>query len=183
MPALVDSALAAVERERPDIAVPPVRLACTGFSSHVLTTGSGFVIRVARTPDGAAGHRKEWDLLSRLASFLPVAIPQPVWRLPTGPQARFGAMAYRRVAGIPLAWDARVGDGLVGQLGSFLAALHGIRAAPVIAAVVPFADWKQELLTTTGAAVDHLEGPLRGADHRRLRGWHDQLTRHLAGFP
>ncbi|MEQ7128298.1 aminoglycoside phosphotransferase family protein [Actinopolymorpha sp. B11F2] len=180
---LVGAALSALERERPDIAVAPVRLVYTGFSSHVLTTGSGFVVRVARTPEAEVGHRRETRLLPVVASVVSVAVPVPVWRLEPGPRSRFGAMAYRRIEGAALPRDGDHSRELVVQLAEFLLRLHRTREDSLTSAVASLAGWKHGAIATASRAVDHLAGELPAAMHRRLVAWREAFVRHLDGMP
>ncbi|MGH3489775.1 MAG: phosphotransferase [Actinopolymorphaceae bacterium] len=181
--ALVGPVLGVLVRERPDIAVEPVRLVYTGFSSHVLTTGSGFVVRVTRTAEAADGHRREMVLLPRLAQLLPVAVPSPVWRLEAGRVSRYGAMAYDRIDGSPLAWDTPCPEGFVDRLADFLARVHRIDVPSVATGVVPLEGWKQAVIMTTCTAVDHLEGAVSAVEHGRLRRWCDEFVGHVDALP
>ncbi len=180
---LVGPALAALERERPDIAVAPVRLADMGFSSYVLTTGSGYVVRVARTPEAADGHRRECELLPRLARLLPVAVPLPVWRLPAGPASRFGAMAYHRIEGTTLGRDTHHPRRVVAQLAGLLAQVHRLGVEQVTSGVVAFTEWKHAVISSAGTAVDHLRDELPTAEHQRLRRWREQFVGHVDDLP
>lgn len=179
---LVGAALCALERERPDIAARPVELVYTGFSSHVLTTGSGFVVRVARTPEAMVGHRREARLLPAVAQVVEISAPEPVWRLEPGPQSGFGAMAYRQIDGTSLSWDGGHSTQLVVQLAEFLRRLHRVRDDAMTAAVAQLPDWQNATIVTATRAVDHLAGEVPAAAHRRLVAWREEFVRQVDGI-
>lgn len=176
---LIAPALAAVEQERPGIATPPIRLVDMGFSSYVFATGSGYIVRVARTPQAASGQRRECELLPRLAGLLPVAVPVPEWRLEPGTTSRFGAMAYARIDGRMLPRDARCLARLVTQLASVLVRVHGIDREAVAAGVTSLDEWKQATISWVTRAVDHLTGEVSAAEHARLVRWRERFVAHV----
>lgn len=179
---LVDAALRVVAVERPDILVAPIRLIYTGFSSHVVTTGSGFVVRVARTPVASVGHCREVGLLPVVARVLPVSVPEPVWRLEPDGRSRFGAMAYRRIGGTALPRDRDHADALVGELSDLLVRLHQTREEQLAATVVPLTDWKRGTIATVSRGVDHLAHELPPTVHAWLVAWREEFVRHVEGI-
>lgn len=174
--ALVDNAIRILERDRPDIAVEPIRLIDMGFSSYVLETGSGFIVRIARTADAAAGHAREYVLLRELSGHVAVEVPAPVWRVPAGPESRYGAMAYKRIAGASLARDRHHGIDLVEELTHFLTQLHRTREPGLLATATPFEVWRDGTISVTEAAVKQLAHDLSEADHKRLRHWFSDFS-------
>jgi aminoglycoside phosphotransferase (APT) family kinase protein len=179
---LIGAALSALKQERPEIAVAPVDLVYTGFSSHVLTTGSGYVVRVARTPEAMRGHRREARLLPAAARTVGVAVPAPVWRLEPGPRSRFGAMAYRQLDGTSLSWHGRHPTQVVVQLAEFLRRLHQAGGDELTRDVVSLVDWRHAAITTTSRALDLLVGEIPPAEHQRLLAWREEFVRHLDGM-
>ena len=106
---------------------PLVRLD-TGFGSVAVETADGVVFRVARHAGAAEGHALEARLLPLLRRWLPVAVPDPRWRVEPGAAFPFGAIGYRRLAGEPLS-PGPPGASLnliAADLAGFLVALHGL---------------------------------------------------------
>jgi aminoglycoside phosphotransferase (APT) family kinase protein len=171
---LVDLALAALQRDRPDLARPPIEITHTGFSSVVGRTGSGFIVRVGRNPQAAESHEREWRLLPLLAG-LPSAVPAPVWHLSPGPEAPFGAVAYPMIEGSSLPWDRPCPTGLVDQLALFLAELHATTDPAVREAVDSLSTWRSGRLAASAAAIGHLARDLSASDHARLVRWFDEV--------
>jgi aminoglycoside phosphotransferase (APT) family kinase protein len=169
---VVDDALEALRRERPDIAVPPIELIDSGFSSYILRTGSDFIVRVARTPDAAANHSREYELLRQIRPQISVTVPDPVWRLPAGERSKFGAMAYSRIAGDPLPRDVTPAPELIARLSRFL---HEVHASSVPAAE-PICAWQRGTIALARTSVEHLARELPAADHRRLRDWSERFA-------
>ncbi len=172
--ALVERALEVLRAERPDIARAPFKITYTGFSSIVGSTGSGFIVRVGRTPQAAESHERGWRLLPLLAG-LPGAVPAPVWQLPPGPEAPFGAVAYPMIEGSSLPWDRPCPAALVDQLALFLAELHAITDPAVRAAVDSLGQWRGGRLAASEAAIGHLARDLAARDHARLVRWFDEV--------
>ena len=172
--ALVERALEVLRAERPDIARAPFKITYTGFSSIVGSTGSGFIVRVGRTPQAAESHERGWRLLPLLAG-LPGAVPAPVWQLPPGPEAPFGAVAYPMIEGSSLPWDRPCPAALVDQLALFLAELHAITDPTVRAAVDSLGQWRGGRLAASEAAIGHLARDLAARDHARLVRWFDEV--------
>ncbi len=167
---LVERALDALRRDRPDIARPPLRVGYTGFAGVVVSTGSGYTVRIGRNQQAADSHERTRRLLPLLAE-LPAAVPQPVWQLPPGPDAQFGAVAYRTIEGITLPWDRPVSAELVDQLARFLARLHKITDPSVRAAVDSLATWRTWLLGMIELSIGDLTAELPAADQARLNRW------------
>ncbi|WP_161606083.1 phosphotransferase family protein [Microlunatus speluncae] len=169
--ALVEPALAALRRDRPDLARPPLRTIYTGFSSVVVSTGSGFTVRIGRNQQAGDTHERKWRVVS-LLDDLPVAVPRPEWQVPPGPEVRFGAAAYPTIEGITLPWDRPVSAEVVGQLARFLARLHGITDPAVRDSVDSLEVWRTWVLEMVESSIALLAGELSSADHGRLTRWH-----------
>lgn len=122
---MTDELAAALERALPELRVRPLRVLDVGFGSTVAETADGVVVRVARTARAAAGHEREAALLPAIAPRLPVLIPDPRWRLPPDDELPFGAIAYAKLPGAPLA-PAAADDAVAADVGAFLRALHAI---------------------------------------------------------
>jgi aminoglycoside phosphotransferase (APT) family kinase protein len=169
---LVDLALDALRRDRPEIAQPPIRMIYTGFSSIVVGTGSGYIVRVGRNAQAAESHEREWRLLPLLGE-LPSVVPAPVWHLPPGPESPYGAVAYPLIEGTSLPSDRPCPEHLIDQLAQFLARLHAITDPAVRAAVDSLNTWRTGRLTAAEAAIGHLARDLPAVDHARLARWFD----------
>ncbi|HVX47728.1 MAG TPA: aminoglycoside phosphotransferase family protein [Mycobacteriales bacterium] len=169
---VVDDALDVLRRERPDIAVPPIELIDYGFSSYILRTGSDFIVRVARTPDAAANHSREYRLLQQIHPQISVGIPDPVWRLPAGERSKFGAMAYSRLAGDPLPRDTTPAPDLISQLSRFLHEVH-VSSCP---ATDPMSAWQRGTVALARTSVEHLARELPPDEHLRLRNWSERFA-------
>jgi aminoglycoside phosphotransferase (APT) family kinase protein len=180
--ALLDGVLDVLGRERPGIAVAPYRLIDMGFSSYVLLTGAGFIVRVARTAEAGASHSRECQLLPEISRLVQVAVPAPVWRLPAGPESRYGAMAYPQIIGDPLAREGRRSPHLVAQLATFLAQLHQARDDTVAAVINPLAAWKGATISVTEVAVHQLADELAAREHARLREWCGRFVAMVSGI-
>ena len=105
-----------------------------GFYSFVFRTHSGWIVRVTRTADAAERHAREAVVLPHVAARLPVAVPLPFEALASCPAALFGAFAYRELPGRVMSQAdsaGSAGEGIAGQLGRALAALHAVPADPI----------------------------------------------------
>jgi aminoglycoside 2''-phosphotransferase len=108
--------------------VRPLRLLDTGYGSVAVETAGGVIFRIARHAGAAEGHALEARLLPLLRRWLPVAVPDPRWRVDPGAAFPFGAIGYRRLAGEPLSpGTARANlDLIAADLAGFLVSLHGL---------------------------------------------------------
>ena len=68
---LIDVAFGVVARSWPGVVATPFRVLGRGFSSVVVETGSGFVVKIARTRQAGAGHHREARVLPVLHGRLP----------------------------------------------------------------------------------------------------------------
>jgi aminoglycoside 2''-phosphotransferase len=123
----------------------------TGFGSVAVETADGVVFRIARHAEAAEGHRLEAKVLALVRHVVPVAVPDPRWRVEPGPAFRFGAVGYRRLPGEPLSAELaeQRRDEIAADLASFLVALHGIPVEEARAAGIPVRD----RVATTFAAL------------------------------
>jgi aminoglycoside 2''-phosphotransferase len=108
--------------------VRPLVLLDTGFGSIAVETADGVVFRVARHGGAAEGHALEARMLPLLRRWLPVAVPDPRWRVEPGADFPFGAIGYRRLAGEPLSPGLAGAhrDSIAADLAGFLVSLHGL---------------------------------------------------------
>jgi aminoglycoside 2''-phosphotransferase len=109
-----------------ELSVEPVALLDVGFGSTVVETADGIVFRFARSARAAAGQEHELRLLRQLVGRLPVAVPDPQWRIEPDEAVPFGALGYRKLVGEPLRVEDAT-DALAAELAGFLRALHGLR--------------------------------------------------------
>jgi aminoglycoside phosphotransferase (APT) family kinase protein len=106
----------------------PLRHVDTGFFSVVYETGSGWIIRVARTEGAGERHLREARTLPWLAPLLDVAVPGPCVLLPPVEPMPFGGIAYPRLAGSVAGpgdpcWEGgRFGE----EMTAFLVNLHSL---------------------------------------------------------
>ena len=117
---------ARLQRRFPALRIEPLRLLDVGFGSTVVATADGIVFRVARHPRAAAGHARELRLLPQLASRLPVAVPEPRWRIEPDDEFPHGAIGYRKLPGEPLQATGPT-PLLAADVARFLRALHRLR--------------------------------------------------------
>jgi aminoglycoside phosphotransferase (APT) family kinase protein len=159
---------AALERALPDVRVRPLRVLDTGFGSTVVETADAVVVRIARGPRAAAGHARELALLPALAGRLPVAVPEPRWRLePDPPELPFGAIAYPKLPGAPLS-PRDADDALAADVAAFLRALHATRDLEL----PPDVD---DLEALRDATTPVLRRELTGTEWRTVDRWWDGL--------
>ena len=123
---MAEPALAArLQRRFRELAIEPLRLLDVGFGSTVVETADGVLFRIARHPHAAAGHARELRLLPQLAGRLPVAVPEPCWRIEPDDEFPHGAIGYRKLPGEPLAADGGT-PRLIADVARFLRALHDL---------------------------------------------------------
>lgn len=156
----------------PDLGtVSSIRELGRGFSSIVVETDTGVVFKIARNKEAARGHGKEARLLPRLKAALPVLVPEPQWQ--TGPSdgLPFGAIGYRKLAGIPLHpthLSTSVRSRKVARtLATFLHALHSIPTSELRGVNLPR---PEELLAEYVALRSDVLPALRGALTRQEYG-------------
>jgi aminoglycoside phosphotransferase (APT) family kinase protein len=178
------SELADIERRLeelfPELAVAPIRQLDVGFGSVVLETSDGVIVRIARHASAAEGHAREAKLLPALQGRLPLAVPDPRWRVePGSPDFPHGAIGHRRLAGKPLspALLARLGRGsITSELAGFLLALHRFPAEEATQLGLPQADRDPDRLRAfRDEVLPPLQDALAPAEYRTVRGWWDRL--------
>jgi aminoglycoside phosphotransferase (APT) family kinase protein len=164
----------------PELAVVPLRPLDIGFGSVVVETSDGVIFRIPRHARTAEGHTREAKLLPALSGRLPLAVPEPRWRVEPG-AADFphGVIGYRRLAGTPLtpAVLARLGtETIARELAGFLLALHGFPVEEVEELGLPQADRD---LGSLEAFRDDVLPPLSAAlaaeEYRTISAWWDRL--------
>ena len=97
----------------------------TGYGATTLRSASGIAIRIPNTERLAFRQQTLASPMRRLAPLLPIPIPVPLWTLPMGYPFELGATGYAWIPGEPLTPE-RTSQGIAGQLGAFLAAMHAI---------------------------------------------------------
>lgn len=144
--------------QHPDLAALPLRFAAIGWDNVTYRLGDDLAVRLPRLRAAADLLRQEQRWLPHLAPALPVPIPVPV---------RTGAPSAAR----PWPWSVvpwthgRTADldplpaGAAGDLGRFLAALHGLPVPPD----APRNDWRGVPLADRSGAVAELLDALRPA--------------------
>ena len=96
-----------------------------GFSNVVIRFGQSLV-RLARNPRAAAGHRREAAILPVLVDRLTVAVPAPIRLLAAEPAMPHGAAIYPFLPGSVMAPDhVQRWPGIAGDIGRALFSLHG----------------------------------------------------------
>jgi aminoglycoside phosphotransferase (APT) family kinase protein len=150
----------------------------TGFGSVAVETAGGVVFRVARHAGAAEGHALEARLLPLLRRWLPVAVPDPRWRVEPGPAFPFGAIGYRRLAGEPLspgpAETSR--DAIAADLAGFLVSLHGLLLEDAHEAGLPVRDRVRDSFPSLRRDV------LPVLRERLTAGEYDEVSRWAQGF-
>ncbi|WP_438854393.1 aminoglycoside phosphotransferase family protein [Agromyces sp. M3QZ16-3] len=127
LPIDADLAASVVRRERPDWADLPLTAAGGGTDNVMFRLGDDLLVRMPRTPGGAASLRKEREWMPRLAPGLPVRIPEPVHAGSPSPAYPVEWSVYRWIEGAPPASDT-VDDWTVfgADLAGFVGELHRI---------------------------------------------------------
>ncbi len=163
-----DELAAKLQNEVPDLRVAPLQLVDVGFGSTVVETADGVIFRIARHRRAARGHGYEARLLPQLQDRLPVAVPNPQWRIEPGDAFPFGAIGYRKIPGEPLD-PAAADEAIAADVAAFLDALHGLRDVDARRADV------QELTELQGATSDALRQLLTPAEYERVEAWWDDV--------
>jgi aminoglycoside phosphotransferase (APT) family kinase protein len=181
----VTEELAVLERQLaarfPELDVAPLRHLETGFGSIVVETGDGIVFRVARRGAAAKGHEREATLLPALHDRVPLAVPQPRWRVAPGtPGFPYGAIGYPSLPGIGLSPElmARLGvEAVASSLAEFLLALHRFPVEEAKALGLPHADRDPDDLRAFRAGVlPALQDALDPDEYRTVSAWWDRLV-------
>ncbi len=173
----LDEIARALGRLYPELDVGDVRPLATGFGSIAVETADGVVFRIPRWEGPANGQATELRALPFLAGRLPVAIPDPRWRIEPGdPALPLGAMGYRKLAGVTPAPGRIRMDVLAGDLGAFFDALHGV---PVTEAekvgLTPWVPPLEGFQRQRDSVLEPLRGALTAAEYRRVVRWWDAL--------
>jgi aminoglycoside 2''-phosphotransferase len=163
-----DELAARLQNEFPDLRVAPLQLVDVGFGSTVVETADGVIFRIARHRRAARGHGYEARLLPQLQDRLPVAVPNPQWRIEPGDVFPFGAIGYRKIPGAPLD-PAAADEAIAADVARFLDALHGLRDLDARRADI------QELTELQGATSGALRRLLTPAEYERVEAWWDDV--------
>jgi aminoglycoside phosphotransferase (APT) family kinase protein len=143
----LDQLAQALQRSFPDIGVvAPLTMCGLGFNSLAVETAGGIIFRIARHAAVGERYAKERQLLPVLKSYLPVAIPEPQWYIPSSADFPFGVIGYRKLPGVPLEPDrltASAAREIAAQIGNIILTLQRV---PVdgLPAGNPRADWEAQ---------------------------------------
>ncbi|MFD5087495.1 phosphotransferase family protein [Kitasatospora sp. NPDC058406] len=171
-----DATLEAVASNLQDLPFPwsgdPVEIVGWGFSNVVLRAGADVLIRVPRTP-GAKGRSQHTAEVLRRLPLLPLAVPEVLGVLPTGPRLPFGAVLLRKLPGAVVDDDVARADreAFTGDLAAFLSALHNCGDEPLLG--ILRADG-------TGRGVDVLDAETAAATADLLAGRERQVFERWA---
>jgi len=166
----VDEIAAGLTAAFPELRIEPLVVLDVGFGSTVVETDDSTIFRIARHARATRGHGYEAKLLPQLQGRLPVAVPNPQWRIEPGGQFRFGALGHRKLPGLPLD-PTDADDAIAADAAHFLAALHGVRDVDARKAELQDFD---ELRRATSDALRRL---LTSAEYARVEAWWDELER------
>jgi macrolide phosphotransferase len=164
----------------PALEVAPLRQLDIGFGSVVVETRGGVIFRIARHAWAAQGHAMEAKLLPALQGRLPLAVPDPRWRVePGSPGFPHGAIGYRRLPGRPLSPALLVrlqGEAIAAQLGGFLLSLHRFPAREAEELGLPHADNDPSRLESfRDEVLPPLRDVLEPAEYRTICVWWERL--------
>ncbi|QBD75861.1 hypothetical protein EPA93_07505 [Ktedonosporobacter rubrisoli] len=156
----------------------------SGFSSLVLETSQGVVLRLARNQDAAEGQAKEAKLLPFLQGKLPVAVPFPQWYVAPGQHFPFGVIGYPKLKGAvlqPQLLSEKTQSSLATSCAKFLCSLHAISPAEIQIPELPGprAFWqRQERLCA--AVLPELHAMLPGTEYSQVERWWDKFLNDSA---
>ncbi len=146
----------------------PLKLIGAGFSSWVWETASGYVVRLARQSD--MNFASEVSLLEKLASELPITIPQPTYYHARTENAPTELLIYPKLSGYTLD-ETRLAtldqQKLAHQLAELMVILHQLpprNILPENSANVTYAD----LVST---AMPALQKDLTTREYKALENW------------
>jgi len=165
-----DELAAKLQVEFPELEVAPLRLLDIGFGSTVVETADGVVLRIARHARAAGGHAREALLLPQLQGRLPVAVPEPRWRVGHDDLFPFGVIGYRKLPGEPLE-PPNADQTIAADIAEFVRCLHAIADVETPSAPV---DVFAELYDATAGVLQRVLSP---AEYDRVaRWWEDVRT-------
>jgi aminoglycoside phosphotransferase (APT) family kinase protein len=155
------------------------------YWSSSAVVGGRFVVKFAWSEVRAVSLWREGVILRRLAADCPsLPVPEPVvlHRAPA-------LLATRLVAGVPLQWEwarslSGAGTaGVAGQLGDFLAQLHGLDAGPILAGLPVVEPTPQADTGALRGRFPPLVDGRRAASVLRWCGWVDGVLSERSPFP
>lgn len=175
--AVAEAITGAVPEAKP---VRPLRVLGEGFSSLAVATQSGLAFRLGKSPDVMRRHDLERRLLPWLRSRgLPVAVPDPEWRLPPSDTLPFGGIGYRMLPGEPLTGDvvaSSEGSHLASDLARFLLTLHRIALEDATALELPGPERPlRALVSLRDNALTGLRRVLPSSDLDIVEHWWDRF--------
>jgi aminoglycoside 2''-phosphotransferase len=103
----------------------PLTFVDEGFGSTVWLSGRETIIHVPKTAAAAGGLVRSSAILPFLQGILPVAVPQPQWRIVPTPGLPFGAFASSYIWGVPLEAAPSIVH-LAREVGAAMATIHAI---------------------------------------------------------
>ncbi len=122
-------ALQLIQEQFPELSVKNIRLLGTGWDNTAFIVDEKLIFRFPRREIALPSLESEWCILPKLASYLPVPIPVPVWK--GSPTATFPwpFIGYRMISGftacqVNLSENERAA--LAEPIARFLAVLHSI---------------------------------------------------------
>jgi aminoglycoside phosphotransferase (APT) family kinase protein len=159
-------------RHLPEYEVRSATESGEGLDNVVHEVNGELIVRTSKESDPAlrADHtRREADLLTAVAEISTLPVPEPVF---VDPEA--GAIAYRRLRGLPLTYHPVAEPALLApELGRFLGRLHGAPLAKLEGLVgqdaYPLAAWLEDAESDYGGISEHLPAGAR----RQIEGFLD----------
>ena len=156
--------------------IVPLKLIGEGFSSLVVETASGYVVRIARQVD--ISYANEFVLLPKIAMHLAVNIPQPTLYHPRTPTADYEMMGYAKL-------DGRVLDEtliatlnlakFVHQLAEFMWTIHNIPPHTILDNKSPHSDYQLHGQELYSATMPHITQSLTNREYDVLENWWAQF--------
>jgi len=143
-----------------------------GFRSLVVETPHGEVFKLAKNWEGAAGYRKELEILPVLRNLVPFEIPYPVWSTEPSRHFPFSAIGYLKISGEPLCQAHCESKQIASDVARFMLSMHSIEVTPALERIVPqpraYWDELERLRNTLAPALRELFSP---AEYRVISAW------------
>jgi aminoglycoside 2''-phosphotransferase len=165
-------------RLMPDLS--EIELLNDGFSSYVILVAEEFILRIAKHAEAMAGHINELAVLPLLQRYLPIQVPQPIWRLEPSGYFPFGAIGYRRISGIPFSLSLTPHvklQGIVQDLAQFLVALHNV---PLVEMTAPKLMAADEFKKLWAEVIPTLDTYFREDDSKKIKIWWERFLNNQA---
>jgi len=123
-----------LREELPDLAAGHVEVIRSGWDSHAFAVDETWIVRIPRRHEVEEALRMEAGLLGAIAGRLPSAVPAATYVSKTSPVC----VVARKIDGGPATVNPRTGR----ELGTFLAALHGISPTSAPLPTADVATWR-----------------------------------------